>query len=41
MIRHTTIATAEPETEDRSMRVIEYALALVALVTAGVLAFLR
>ncbi len=41
MIRHTTVATTDTEIEDRSMRVIEWAMALIAAVAAGVLAFIR
>ena len=41
MLRHTAIPTAESDVEDPSMRVIEYALAFVAVIAAGVLAFIR
>ena len=41
MIRQTPMTTTESDVEDRSMRVVEYVLALVAAVAAGVLAFLR
>jgi hypothetical protein len=41
MIRQTTLPTAEPDAEDRSMRIVEYALAFVAALAAGVLAFIR
>jgi hypothetical protein len=44
MIRHQAIQailTDESDTDDRSMRVIEYAVALVALAVAGILAFVR
>jgi hypothetical protein len=41
MIRETPLTTTEPDVEDRSMRVVEYLLAIVAAVAAGVLAFLR
>jgi hypothetical protein len=41
MIRHTTVATTDTEVEDRSMRLIEWAMALIAAVAAGVLAFIR
>jgi len=36
-----SISTAESDAQDRSMRVIEYALAFAAVLVAGVLAFLR
>lgn len=35
------ISTADPGLEDRSMQVIEYALAFAAVLVAGVLAFIR
>jgi hypothetical protein len=41
MIRQRSIATPEPDDEDRSMRVVEYTLAFVAAAIAGILAFLR
>ena len=41
MIRPTALPTTEPGIDDRSMRVVEYAMALVAVVTAGILALLR
>ncbi len=44
MIRHQAIQatqTDQSDLEDRSMRVIEYAMAFVALVVAGILAFIR
>jgi|RhiMetStandDraft_4_1073278.scaffolds.fasta_scaffold960579_1 hypothetical protein len=41
MLRQTTITTTEPDVEDRSMRVVEYLMALIAAVAAGVLAFVR
>jgi hypothetical protein len=42
MIGHTTRSDPEPtEMEERTMRVVEWALALVALVAAGILAFVR
>jgi hypothetical protein len=44
MIRHQAIRATQADQsdlEDRSMRVIEYAIAFVALVVAGVLAFSR
>ena len=40
MIREAP-ATTESDVEDRSMRVVEYVMALVAMVAAGVLAFMR
>jgi hypothetical protein len=41
MIRRTALPTSEPADGDHSMRVVEYALALVAVAAAGILAFLR
>ena len=41
MLRQTTITTTEPDVEYRSMRVVEYLMALIAAVAAGVLAFVR
>ena len=41
MIRPTALPTTESDIDDRSMRVVEYAMALVAALTAGILAFLR
>jgi hypothetical protein len=41
MIRQQTAATTEPEIDDRSMRVVEWVIALIAAVAAGVLAFIR
>jgi hypothetical protein len=41
MIREAPAATTESDVEDRSMRVVEYVMALVAMVAAGVLAFMR
>lgn len=41
MIRHTTITATEADAEDRSMRVVEYALAFVAAAIAGILAFVH
>ena len=41
MFRQTALPTTESVIEDHSMRIVEYALAFVALVTAGVLAFTR
>lgn len=41
MFRQTTLSTDEPVHEDRSMRVVEWVLALAAAFAAGVLAFIR
>jgi hypothetical protein len=41
MIRQTMANTTETEIDDRSMRVVEWALALIAAIAAGVLAFIR
>jgi hypothetical protein len=41
MIRQTGLPATEADAEDRSMRVVEYALALVAVIAAGILAFIR
>lgn len=41
MFRQTALPTPESDLEDHSMRVVEYAMALVAVVTAGILALLR
>ena len=42
MIRETMVATTtDTEIEDRSMRLVEWAMALVAAIAAGVLAFIR
>jgi hypothetical protein len=41
MIRNTTISVTDSEIEDRSMRVVEWAMALIAAIAAGVLAFIR
>jgi hypothetical protein len=41
MIRQAALPTTESDVEDRSMRVVEYAMALVAVVVAGILAILR
>jgi hypothetical protein len=44
MIRHQVIHAIqadETDLEDRSMRLIEYAIAFVALATAGILALIR
>ena len=41
MIRQTGLQPTETDVEDRSMRLVEYVMAFVAVVVAGVLAFLR
>jgi len=44
MIRHQAIQATQADQadlEDGSMRVIEYAMAFVALIVAGILAFIR
>ena len=41
MIHQTTVNTPDTEVEDRSMRLVEWALALIAAIAAGVLAFIR
>jgi hypothetical protein len=41
MIRRTALPTTESDDDDHSMRVVEYVLAVVAVVAAGILAFLR
>ena len=41
MLRQTALPTTESNGEDRSMRVVEYAMAIVAVLTAGILALLR
>jgi hypothetical protein len=41
MIREAVDATTDSDVDDRSMRVVEYVMALVAMVAAGVLAFMR
>jgi hypothetical protein len=41
MIRQTGLPSTETDVEDRSMRLVEYVMAFVAVVAAGVLAFLR
>ena len=41
MFRQTTLSTDEQVHEDRSMRVVEWVLALAAAFAAGVLAFIR
>jgi hypothetical protein len=41
MIRQTGLQSTETDVEDRSMRLVEYVLAFVAVMAAGILAFLR
>ena len=41
MIRQTTLPATESDVEDRSMRLVEWAMALTAVLAAGILAFLR
>ena len=41
MINQTTVATPDIEVEDHSMRLMEWSLALIAAVAAGILAFIR
>lgn len=41
MIRQPALPTLESEADDHSMRFVEYAMAVIAVVAAGVLAFLR
>jgi hypothetical protein len=41
MIRQPSLTVTESDGEDRSMRFIEYGLAFVAVLAAGVLAFVR
>jgi hypothetical protein len=41
MMRQTALPIVESDVEDRSMRVVEYAMAVVAVVAAGILAILR
>ena len=41
MIRQTGLPIPETDVEDRSMRFIEYAMAIIAVLAAGVLAFIR
>jgi hypothetical protein len=41
MMPDTTASAPDAEIEDRSMRVVEWILALIAAVAAGVLAFVR
>jgi len=41
MLRQPALPTADADPDDRSMRVVEWVLALVAAFAAGVLAFVR
>ena len=41
MIGEAPVATTDSDVDDRSMRMVEYVMALVAMVAAGVLAFMR
>jgi hypothetical protein len=41
MIRRTSLPAAEPDDQEHSMRLVEWALALVAVVAAAALALLR
>ena len=41
MFRQTALPTTESDVEDHSMRVVEWTMALVAVVTAGILALVR
>jgi hypothetical protein len=41
MIRQTMVTATDTEVDDRSMRLVEWALALAAAIAAGVLAFIR
>jgi hypothetical protein len=41
MIRKTVVTATNSEIEDHSMRVVEWVLAVIAAVAAGVLAFIR
>ncbi|MEO5941733.1 MAG: hypothetical protein ABIZ72_11855 [Candidatus Limnocylindrales bacterium] len=41
MLRQHALSTMESDVEDPSMRIVEYAMALVAVVVAGVLALVR
>ena len=41
MIRQAPIMTTDSEVDDRSMRVVEYLMAIIAVVAAGVLALVR
>ena len=41
MLRQTSLPTTDVAEDDRSMRVVEWVLALLAMVAAGILAFAR
>jgi hypothetical protein len=41
MFREAPGATTDPHVDDRSMRIVEYLLAFVAMVAAGILTFIR
>ena len=41
MLRQTALPSAESDVTDRSMRVVEYALATIAALAAGILAFVH
>jgi hypothetical protein len=41
MIRQTELQATEGELEERSMRFVEYAVAFIAVLAAGILAFIR
>lgn len=41
MFRQTALPTTESDVEDHSMRVVEWAMALIAVLTAGILALVR
>jgi hypothetical protein len=41
MIRQTAMPAAESDVEDHSMRVVEYAMAVIAVLAAAILALLR
>ncbi len=41
MFRQTAHPTTESDVDDHSMRLVEWAMALIAVVTAGILALVR
>jgi hypothetical protein len=41
MIRQTGLPMPEADVEDHSMRLVEYAMAFIAVLAAGILAFIR
>jgi hypothetical protein len=41
MIRQTGLPMPDSEVEDHSMRLVEYAMAVIAVLAAGILAFIR